>query len=69
MAKFAVRSVKVVFAVDESGDDGKVIGVKEIPAQVFEAQFDMKIQSLVDQLLAQANGSSEVGDDGGDNEE
>ena len=67
MAKYAVRSVKVVFAVDEIEGD-KVTGVKEIPAQVFEAQFDTKIQSLVDQLLAQANGSSEVGEDGEDSE-
>jgi hypothetical protein len=69
MARFAIRSVQVVFAVDEADENGKVLGVKEIPAQVFEAQFDTKIQALVDQLLAQANGSSEVGEDGEGSEE
>ena len=69
MQKFAVRAVKVMLMVEESGANGKLTGIKEVSVQLFEAQFDTKIQSLVDQLLAQANGSSEARDDGGDNEE
>ncbi len=60
MPKFAVRSVKVVFNVEESGDDGRLAGVQEIPVNLFEAQFDTTIAALVTQLLVQANGSSEA---------
>ena len=68
MAKFAVRSVRVVFNVEEFADD-KLVKIQEVPVQVFEVQFDTQIQSLVDQLLAQANSSSEASDDGEDSKE
>lgn len=60
MAKLAVRSVKVVFNVEEISDQGKLNGIREVPANLFEAQFNTTIEALVSQLLAQANGSSEV---------
>jgi hypothetical protein len=60
MAKFAVRSVQVVFNVEEFSPDGKLLGVKQIPADLFEVQFDTTIESLVSQLLVQANGLPET---------
>lgn len=59
MPKFAVRSVRVVFNVEEIREDDKLNGVKEVPVNLFEAQFDTTIESLVSQLLVQANGSPE----------
>jgi hypothetical protein len=55
MPKFVVRSIRVVFNVEEIREDGKLNGVKQVPVDLFEVQFDTTIESLVSQLLVQAN--------------
>ena len=60
MPTYAVRSVKVVFNVEEIREDNRLVGVRQIPVDLFEAQFDTTVESLVAQLLAQANGLSEA---------
>lgn len=59
MPKFAVRSVRVIFNVEEIREDDKLNGIKQVPVDLFEAQFDATIESLVSQLLVQANSLSE----------
>lgn len=56
---YQVRSAKVILNV-EVIENGKLTGVKEVPVQLFESQFNRDIESLVVQLLAQVNGSPEV---------
>jgi hypothetical protein len=59
MERFAVRQVKLVFQIEENDESGKLARVHEQPVIVLEAQFDTSVGSLVQQLLAQANRSSE----------
>jgi hypothetical protein len=56
---FAVRSVHLKFNLEQFGPDGKLLGVQEIPAMLFEAQFNETVASLAAALLEQANKSPE----------
>lgn len=54
----SVRSIKMVFNVEESVD-GILQKTQEVPAVVYEAQFNSTLASLATALLEQANGSPE----------
>lgn len=53
--RYQIRSARILFNVEVLEDD-KVAGAREVPVQIFEAQFDsVSLASLASQLLAQAN--------------
>jgi hypothetical protein len=66
--ELAVRSMRIVFNVERLVD-GKLMEVKEVPAMLYEAQFEQTLQSLAAALLEQANRSPEPKAEGEDTKE
>lgn len=65
----AVRSVQIRFNLEQYTEDGKLIGVQEVPVMLYEAQFNQTVASLAAALLEQANRSPEPKAKGEDKKE
>lgn len=56
---YEVRSLKVLFLVEQLNDEGQLVRTTEIPVAVFEAQFKETLSTLVARFKDQLDGLAE----------